>query len=69
MSRQSDALRKGVRVVFAKVPNGSYLSAGKEYRVVGADRRSIHFWSDATASGTSDTRLMIDHFAEFTVLG
>ena len=68
MTRKSDVLRKGVRVVFSRPPQGSYLSAGKEYRVANTDRRSIHFWADSTASGTSDTRIMLDQ-SEFTVLG
>ena len=68
MPRKSDARWRGVRVVFSRVPQGSYLSAGKEYGVESAERRSIYFWSDATKSGTSDSRIMLDT-SEFTILG
>lgn len=67
MSRKSDVLRKGAQVVFLRPPQGSYLSAGKPYRVTNTDRRAVHFWADSTASGTSETRTMLDT-SEFTVL-
>lgn len=69
MLGKSSMLWKGIRVVFLRIPTGSYLSVGKEYCVTGTTPRMIAFWSDATVSGTYESRLMLDHQSEFAIVG
>jgi hypothetical protein len=59
-TRKSQTLTQGMLLVFSVVPNGSYLTAGRTYRVLGTDRRAIHFWDDQRQCGTFDPRWAID---------
>jgi hypothetical protein len=65
--RKSSMLATGTLVRFSVVPSGSYLTAGRTYRVIGTDRRAIHFWDDLRQCGTFDERWAVDR-AEFTIL-
>jgi hypothetical protein len=59
-TRKSSMLAVGTIVIFSVVPPGSYLTPGRTYRVLGTDRRAIHFWDDQRQCGTFDARWAID---------
>jgi strawberry notch-like protein/NTP hydrolase family protein len=64
----SGELKAGDTVVFEKIPPGSYLREGEEYKVEHASKNSVYFVNPKTGSGTSENRKMLT-FAKYLISG